>query len=73
MLMGAPWRAMTLASASACCSVMWYVFIVLSPCVFVLLCVVCLQRQEEEPQGEDEKDGEDFAGECEGVFHVSGR
>jgi hypothetical protein len=30
--------------------------------VFVLLCVVCLKRQEQSAQGEDEKNGEDFAG-----------
>jgi hypothetical protein len=31
---------------------------------------VCLQCQEKESQGEDEKNGEDFAGDGEGVFHV---
>ena len=41
----------------------------MSPCVCVLLCVVCSKRQEKESQGEDEKNGEDFAGDGQHVFH----
>jgi hypothetical protein len=32
---------------------------------------MCSKRQEQSAQGEDEKNGEDFAGDGEGVFHVN--
>ena len=41
----------------------------LSPCVCFLLCVVCSHGQEQSAQGQDEEDGEDFAGDCQRVFH----
>ena len=34
-----------------------------------LLCVVCSKCQQQSAKGKDEKNGEDFAGECQRVFH----